>query len=192
MPVLKNHIHKFVDRFRLKLILILSFMSVSMTHQQPDIAPEYQVKAVFLYNFTQFVEWPPSAFASADSPLVIGILGKDPFGKFIDETIQGESFNGHPLLVKRLSSVDETQSCHIVFINQPDKVKLKETIDILNGKSILTVSDANNFAKLGGMVRFVTENRKTRLRINLEATRNANLTISSKLLRLAEIVTTEK
>src|SRR5688572_2983777 len=164
------------------LICLLACLFVNMKPLQTETAPEYQVKAVFLFNFTQFIEWPATSFNSADSPLVIGILGKDPFGNFINETIQGESVNGHPLTVKRFENVQEIQTCHVLFISETDKDNLKKIFGALEKKNILTVGDANNFARYGGMIRFITEDRKTRLRINLDATKQANLVISSKLL----------
>lgn len=153
-------------------------------------SPEYQVKAVFLFNFTQFVEWPDKILSTDNEPLIIGILGDDPFGAFLDETIKGETVNGHPLTVQRFTKIDQLTTCHVLFICQTEKKQLKDILLSVEHKNILTVSDINNFAKQGGIIRFVTENNKTRLRINLEAAKKEGLTISSKLLRLAEIVAT--
>jgi hypothetical protein len=153
---------------------------------------EYQVKAAFLYNFTQFVEWPPSTFSEPEGPLVIGILGKDPFGNFLDETVRGENVNGHPLRVTRFKNLEDVKDCHILFISDSEKDNLKAILDKVRTQPILTVGDFNNFARQGGIIRFITEDRRTRLRINIEAARLANLAISSKLLRLAEIVPEEK
>jgi len=149
---------------------------------------EYQVKAVFLFNFTQFVEWPASAFPDRQAPFVIGVLGEDPFGLYLDETVKGETVNGHPLVVRRFVSAEEAKACHILFINGDKGDRLKQVLTDLKGRSVLTVSDAADFARQGGMIRFITESNKIRIRINLEATKDADLTISSKLLRLAEIV----
>lgn len=152
---------------------------------------EYQVKAVFVFNFTQFVEWPVQAFANPQSPAVIGILGRDPFGTYLNETIVGESINKHPLVVQHYNSVDEALDCQILFINVSDKNELRQIIAKLKGKNIFTISDANGFAKMGGMARLYTKDDKINIQINLEAAKEANLTISSKLLKLAEIVKTE-
>jgi hypothetical protein len=156
--------------------------------QQTAPLRDYQVKAVFLYNFTQFVEWPPDAFSEPGSPLVIGVLGKDPFGSFLDETVAGDTINGHPLVVQRFTNADEVKTCHILFINESDKDRLENILEQLKGRSILTVGDATVFAREGGMIRFFTEDRKTRLLINLEPAKKADLTISSKLLRVAEVI----
>jgi hypothetical protein len=176
---------------RLTLWLILPALLLELSFNLPVQTPtssEYQVKAVFLFNFTQFVEWPASAFPNEKAPLVIGVLGEDPFGLFLDETVQGEKVNGHPLVVRRFQRAEDTGPCHILFINWGKGDKLKQLLADLKGRSVLTVSDAADFARQGGMVRFLTENNKIRIRINLKATKAADLTISSKLLRLAEIV----
>jgi hypothetical protein len=152
-----------------------------------QVASEYQIKAIFLFNFTQFVEWPTTAFADTNA-IVIGILGEDPFGPYLMETVQGEEVNGHPLVVQHYQKVEDVKACHILFINASEMHQIKKIFISLKSRNILTVSDALNFTKQGGMIRFFTENNKIRIRINLNAAKDANLTISSKLLRLADIV----
>lgn len=152
------------------------------------VTPEYQLKAVFLFNFTQFVEWPPRAFADANSPLVIGVLGSDPFGAYLDETVRGETVNGRPLTVQRYRSLDDVKNCHVLFISRSEAPHLPQILAGLKGKSILTVSDADNFNRDGGIIRLATIANKIRLRITLDAAKAADLTISSKLLRPADIV----
>ena len=150
---------------------------------QRDPAPEYQIKAVFLFNFAQFVEWPAGAFPQAATPLVIGILGEDPFNGYLDETVRGETVNSHPLVVQRFRAVEEVKACHILFISRGETQRLTQILASLKGRYILVVSDAG---QQGEMIKFFTEKNKIRLRINAEATRAAGLTISSKLLRLAD------
>jgi hypothetical protein len=153
---------------------------------------EYRVKAVFLFNFAQFVEWPAAAFPDSQAPVVIGILGDDPFGPLLEETVRGETLAGRPFEVRRYRRADEIKTCHILFISQSESDRLDEVLAGLKGRSILTVGDSEGFSVRGGMVRFVTDKNRVRLRINLEAAQAANLTISSKLLRSAEIVTSRK
>jgi len=149
---------------------------------------EYQLKAVFLFNFAQFVEWPVTALPDPRAPLVICILGKDPFGSYLDETVRGETVNNHPLTVQRHGRVDEITTCHILFVSQSEEGRLGRILAALKGRSILTVGDGEGFATRGGMIRFVTEKNRIRLRINLAAAEADSLKISSKLLRPAEIV----
>ncbi|MDR3387867.1 MAG: YfiR family protein [Rudaea sp.] len=149
---------------------------------------EYQVKAVFLFNFTQFVDWPSDSAADAVNPITICVLGQDPFGTYLDEAVRGEKVDKRPLLVRRFQHTEDVEACQILFISQSESGRLDEIIRDLKHRSMLTVSDASGFGEHGGMVGFVTENNRIRLRINVQAARAAQLTISSKLLRVAEII----
>lgn len=160
---------------------------------QAEISKEYQVKAAFLFNFTHFVDWPTNAFSDAQSPLTIGILGDDPFDNFLDATVRGENVNGHPLIIQRFRRVEDATNCQVLFISRSEGKKMAGILAQLNGRDILTVSDADDFSEKGGDIGFVTtEQNKIHFHINVNAAKNAGLTISSKLLRLADIVETEK
>lgn len=149
---------------------------------------ETQVKAVYLFNFGQFVEWPADAFASADAPFVIGIVGKDPFDGTLERVVQGESLGAHPIEVRRFESAEEVKHCNILFIGREEAAKLPATVAALRGRSILTVTDVAGGERDGAMIVLVTENNRIRMRINPGAAKASRLQISSKLLRPAEIV----
>jgi glucose-6-phosphate isomerase len=119
------------------------------------------------------------------------VLGNDPFGSTLDDVIAGEKVNEHSLSVRRFRRAEEVEGCHILFISQSENERLAEIFERLKGRSILLVGESEGFATRGGMVRFITEKNRVRLRINLESAKAAGLVISSKLLRPAEIVTTE-
>jgi hypothetical protein len=155
---------------------------------QPAPAKEYQVKAVFLFNFAQFVEWPAETPAGGETNFVIGVLGDDPFGAFLDKTVEGEKVNNRTLVVKRYRRVEDIKDCQILFISRSEAGRLRQILDGLKDRHILTVADMADFAQTGGMIQFATEQNKIRLKINVEAAKPAGLTISSKLLRPAEIV----
>lgn len=166
----------------INLLIVLFAQSVSA---QSSLS-EYKVKAVFLFNFSKFVKWPPETFANESNPLVIGILGKDPFGNILEETMKGEKVNNRPLVIKRFRNADDISLCHILFITD-----LSKAADVQASKfNILTVGESENFAQRGGMIGFLKENHKTKIQINLNAVKGANLSIDSRLLRLAEIVDT--
>lgn len=149
---------------------------------------EYQVKAVFVYNFSHFVEWPPQAFTAPTEPFIIGILGGDPFGARLDEAVRGEQIDQHPLLIRRFRNVGEVGACQILYIDSSESAELPQILAALDHRSTLTVSDLAGASERGVMIQFATENNRIRLRINVESARAAGLTISSKLLRPAEIV----
>jgi hypothetical protein len=149
---------------------------------------EYQLKAVFLFNFAQFIDWPEQAFAQTEAPLVICVLGPDPFGTDLDAVVRGEHVKGRPLVVQRLRDVKDVEACHILFVNRTAPEGIDAVVTRLNGSPVLTVSDAPDSAQNGVVIQFVNERNRIRLRINVDAAKAAGLTISSKLLRPAEIV----
>jgi hypothetical protein len=152
---------------------------------RPD---EYEVKVAFIYNFAKFVEWPDKAFEGASSPIVIGIVGRDPFNSAIDAAVKGRHVNGRPFTVKRLKWGPEMRNCHILFVSSSEKDKVKELPELLKGAPVLTIGETPGFAKCGGIINFVMENDNVRFEINVEAAKRAHLTISSRLLNLAKIV----
>ncbi|HWA15920.1 MAG TPA: YfiR family protein [Gemmatimonadales bacterium] len=151
---------------------------------------EYELKAVFLFNFAQFVEWPATAFDRPDAPLVIGVLGTDPFGSRLEEAVKGETVQGHPLEIRRFARAEEIDTCHILFLGSKEGPGLESILSQLKFRPILTVGESENFARTGGMIGFVTDRNRIRLRINRGAAEAASLVLSSRLLRPAEIVAT--
>lgn len=168
----------------LALILVLC----AMTSAFARATPEYQVKAAFLFNFSQFVSWPPRAFSSANAPIVIAVLGRDPFGTDLDAIVSGEHVDGHPLAVRRYSDVSEVEGCQILFIDRSESAQLPQILQALRGRAILTVSDIEGSAQSGVMIDLVTQSDHIRMHINLAAARASGLTVSSQLLRLARII----
>jgi hypothetical protein len=157
-----------------------------------DDTREYQVKAVLLLNLARFVEWPASAFDSPQSPLVIGVLGRDDFGPLLDEVVRGETVGGRAIELQRYPSMEYLRSCHLLFISQSEEQRMEVTLARLEARPILTVSDTPRFTRAGGVVRLFTKpDGKLGLRINLHAARRSNLTLSALLLRVAEIVDVE-
>jgi hypothetical protein len=189
-------LHKLVsDKSMLKYLANASLISLTLsftafTYDPPQkraASDKTEVKAVFLFNFAQFVEWPEEVLPK-DSTIVIGILGRDPFGAYLDETVRDEVVNGHPLKVERYPTLDRVQNCHILFISASRSVRVDNVLKKVKGKPILTVSDATTFARQGGMIRFTNDHDKVKLTVNVKVARESNLSISSKLLSLSEII----
>lgn len=155
-------------------------------------AREYHVKATLLFNFTQFIEWPPAMLADTNAPFVIGILGADPFGKFLDELVKDERVHGKPIEIRRFRKPEETGGAHILFVSKAEQSKMGAILATMKDKPILTVGEEREVVRRGGGVAFVKERDNIRLCVNPEAVRSAGLTASAKLLRVAEIVQTEK
>lgn len=168
--------------------LVLFLLCGMQASKKEDPPTEYQLKAVFLFNFTQFVAWPSNAFENDKDPFVIGILGGNPYGNFLDETVRGESVNGHRIIVRRFDTIEDIKTCHILYINLKKQDELEDALAKLRNRNILTVGDTSKFTQLGGVIGFVITNNKVGIRINLGAASTSDLSISSKLLRLATVV----
>jgi len=161
--------------------------------QAPDSrdSSEYLIKAGFIYNFAKFVEWPSAAFAQPDSPIVIGILGTDPFGPLIDQIVENKKIGARSFVVKRLkwgTDFKELRDCKILFVGASEKAHVDELVQIVKTLPILTVGETPGFAERGGVIRFVLEDNRVRFEVNVEAAHQADLTISSRLLTLARII----
>lgn len=148
---------------------------------------EYEVKAAFLLKLPNFVNWPEGVFVSADAPLVVGILGKDPFGNVIDELAGAARPQGRPVMICRLHTVKEAieKNCHVLFIAPSEKEFIEEIVAGIGNRPILTVGDVPSLATRGIMINFVVINKTVKFEINEKRARDAGLRISSQLLDLA-------
>jgi hypothetical protein len=156
---------------------------------------EYQVKAAFLFNFVKFTDWPSSAFVNAGAPLVIGVLGQDPFGRALDELVKGEFINKRPLVVERFPAGTDPAACHVLFVSRSEKDRWPGLRESLERKPVLTVSDLDRYCEQGGMVNLALSAIGTvKPEINPAAAHAAGVTISSKLLNLpiVRLVKTER
>jgi hypothetical protein len=156
--------------------------------QDSSVSSEYLIKAGFIYNFANLVQWPSNAFTQPDSPIVIGIFGEDPFGTILDRVLESKKVNGRSFVVKRLRSVTDLKECHIVFVSSSEMAHLAEAIHLVKGMPILTIGEIPGFAKRGGIINLVLEESKVHFEVNVEAAKEADLNISSRLLALARIV----
>jgi len=196
MPILRPTTIRSVRRWGalacrlLALSTLLAAIATGLyaTEAKSKVTREYDLKAAFLFNFTQFVEWPSEAFPNEKAPFVIGLLGEDPFGKSLDEIVANETVRDRKIVLRRCRTLDEAATCHTLFISRSETPRLHDVLVFLNGKSVLTVGDAEGFSKHGGMIGFVVVQNRIQVKINVEAAKAAKLTISSKLLRQAEIV----
>ncbi len=177
----------FLSRHRLGLTSLLVLLAAPFSFAQTT--REYDLKAAFLYNFLSFVDWPPQALSAPETPFVIGVIGSDPFGSVLNEMVRGERVNGRPIVIRRLSRPAEASQCHILFVSRSEAGGVGEVLRHCRGRAILTVGDMPGFAEAGGMIEFVTEGSRVLLHVNATAAAEAELVISSKLLRVARNVT---
>ena len=166
----------------------ISLLGALPTPANPD-PTEYQVKAAFLFNFAKFVEWPSGTFRGADSPLVIGLIGEDPFGETLVKSIQNKTVQGHPLALRRIQGDEDLKQCHVLFISRSEKQRLREIFAAVKSSAVLTVSEMDQFLEQGGMINFFVESDSVKFAINIETAQRSGLKLSSKLLSVARIPT---
>ncbi len=164
-------------------LLLCILCAPSVPAQQPS---EHQVKAAFLYNFANFVQWPTGALTDTTT-LTIGILGNDPFGNAF-APFEKRKIKGHSLRIVRSTRLQELPICQVLFISTSEEKHFEQIFQHLKERPVLTVSETPGFAQLGGMINFVLQDNKVRFEINLVRTREANLKLSSKLLKLALVI----
>ena len=152
---------------------------------------EYQVKAAFLYNFARFVEWPKDAFPDNQAPILLGVVGEDPFGGALEQVIKGKTVNGRELVLKRLTRQQDLKGFHMLFVSSSEARHLSQIMESLRGKCVLTVGETEGFAQTGGVINFTLEENKVHFEINVDTAERAHLKISSKLLALAKVLKEE-
>ena len=168
-------------------VIVLLACSFSQVCAEERKAGEYQVKALFLYNFINFVDWPADSSFNSSPTANICIVGEDPFGESLDD-IRGETAKGKKLAIKFYRPYDEPRGCHLLFIPASEKNHTGRILKSIRETGVLTVADTEESARQGAVIGFFIEQKKVRFAVNTEAARRAGLKISAKLLRLARIV----
>jgi hypothetical protein len=192
------------------LILLVVFVSATAMAADTDKVRERKIKGAFLYNFINFVEWPKEKMPDNDKPVIIGVVGMaEPTEVF--KAIAEKEIKGKKIVVKRFEdfcetgkklkgsksrkkwnlAMDSLKKCHIVFISECKSISKDDSsfiIDALKGTSVLTVGESAGFMESGGIVNFLTENKKIRFEVNLDSANQNKVEIRSKLLKLAKRV----
>jgi len=150
--------------------------------------PIERVKAAFIYKFANFVEWPPSAFESKDSPLVIGAVADDHFVDILKDVVDGKSVNARSIEVKKIGALSDLKGCQIAFISDTKHDELDRILSDIQDETILSIGDSDDFVDKGGIIKLYEEKNRLRFEINLDSAKRAQLKISSKLLDLATAV----
>ena len=179
----KKHDPPYVRAFLLVVALFGPAVSPPLALQRVD---EYRLKAAVLYNLAKFVEWPDEAFADPAAPLVVCVLGVDPFGAALDDTLRGHSVGGHATVAKRIAEV--TPGCHVLFVANSEAKRLPAILERTRTSSVLIVGEAAGFIDRGGMIGLATDDDRVRFDVNLAAADRARIKISSRIMALASSV----
>jgi hypothetical protein len=186
-------------RYLIGAIMILLFTASTVTGIGPDdvdAVKAAKVKAAYLYNFTKFTRWPDERFESEDSPIVIGVVGKDPFGSILESTVRDKTVGGRRIVIRRDrdprrdDAIDpdfDPRACHLIFVAESEKSRFKTIAADAAKHDVLAVGDHEDFAERGGMIELALEGGKITMHVNLDAVERSDLSLSSKLLKLATI-----
>jgi hypothetical protein len=149
---------------------------------------ECEIKAAFLYNFTKFVAWPAQTFATADAPIVMGVLGDSPCVQALERLVKDRKVNGRTIVVRRIASAEQAKGTHLLFVGSAQEAQFAGLEPALHSLPVLTVGESPGFATLGGAIDFVPQGDKIRFEINIDVAEHAGLKISAQLQKLAAVV----
>lgn len=168
--------------------LLLHLAAPLPARAQESSFSEYEIKAAWLLNFARFVSWPTNAFDAPDAPIVVGVVGRDPFGRLLEKAFEGKAVKGHPLVVKRLTPDQDLRQCHLLFVSALEQRRFKDSLERLRTKPVLTVGESDDFLDEGGIVNFVLKEKSIRFEINVRAAKAAGLKMEANLLKVAASV----
>jgi hypothetical protein len=170
---------------QLTIFILLAVMAVVESHAEVQPFGEYQVKAVFLLNLTNFIKWPEESFSTPTAPFKILVLGDDPFKTILDKAVKGESVQGHPIVIERRTYREGLQPCHLLFISPSLKRKVPDILANIKSFNTLTVGDHPGFCRQGGMINLIFRNNRVQIESNVREAEQSGLQINSKLLRIS-------
>lgn len=175
-------------RYLIHLVAFACLVGAVGDHH-PVTAPEYSIKAVFLYNLIKYTEWPSlPARADPTGAIVLAVIGDDPFGNTLDQAVQDRTVRGRHIVVARFAGAKDIKPCHVAFVSGSDSARLTELIHILTAQSVLVVGDSKETARAGAAVNFFMEQGKLRFDVNSPSTQRSHIALSSQLLKLARRV----
>lgn len=158
------------------------------SHAFPQGLAEYQVKAAFLFNFARYTDWPSPAASGHDAPFSVCIIGRDPFGDEL-AVLEGKIVHDRPLRVRRGVALDQLQGCQLLWVSESEERRLAAILRAAAPYPVMTVSDIEGFVEAGGMIGLMVIDERVRFDVNLASVRQANLHVSSQVLKLARNVT---
>ncbi|MES2571339.1 MAG: YfiR family protein [Verrucomicrobiota bacterium] len=167
--------------------LTLLFVHVTACEAGMEVSKAYQLKAAFLYKFIKFVEWPPQSFADAQSPIVIGVLGINPFGSELEDLVRDRTINGRSIVVRSVQGGGSVKGMHILFVSESEQRRFEALKGMLPA-NVLTVGESPAFAQEGGIIVFTLDGDKLRFEINMVVAGQGGLKINAQLQKLATVV----
>jgi len=169
-------------------IILFSSLVSPLAHAQMTVPLEYRTKAYFLAQFPRFIDWPDTAFPSAQAPFLICILGNFSLGPSLAEFTRGTLAHGRRVEIRSVRPEQDLHACHILFITQSKRKMYGKVLEVVHGSSVLTIGETSDFIDAGGGVSLLFELEILHFEVNLAAANGAHLKISSGMLSLARRV----
>ena len=177
-------------RWSRRIPLLLALLCASAAHGQPQ-ATEVTLKSAFLYKFVHYAEWPPEALGALGDPIALCVIGRDGLAQVLEDAVRGRTSHERAVVVRRVESSDEVGGCHVLFVGWSEAAQMDQVIARASAQPMLTVGDAEGFARRGGMINFTWHGSRLGFEINRGAVLRAGLDLSSQLLQLAKLVQDE-
>jgi hypothetical protein len=156
--------------------------------EAPSAVREAQLKAAYLYNFTRFVDWPATSFATSSDAIVVGLFGDSGLQADLENTVKDRKVNGRSIVVRRVVTVAEARSVHLLFVEAVDEARFADVLPKLSGIAVLLVGESPQFLLNGGSIRLIVDEQRLRFEINATAAEQAQLRLSAQLQKLAVAV----
>jgi hypothetical protein len=174
-------------RARLRIRLVLALLCASAAHAQAQVS-EVSLKSAFLYKFIHYTDWPNQALGAVADPIAICVIEQDELAEALEGAVSGRTSHERPVIVRRVADADAVGGCHVLFVGSLDPAQLEQVLARASAQPILTIGDTEGFARRGGMINFTRRGSRLGFEINRSSVRRAGLTLSSQLLKLAELV----
>ncbi|HWI57858.1 MAG TPA: YfiR family protein, partial [Bacillota bacterium] len=163
-------------------LLLWLLLAGSLHAQNGPGLQEHEVQALYLYNFTKYIEWPAEAFATSDTPFTIGVFSKGPLLEDLTKVVAGKRVGSRALTVRLLKKREDLAQCHLVFIGAAEEANWTAWQSAAQGRALLTVGESDAFLSRGGVISFLRKEKRLGVCVNLEAAHQIRITISAKLL----------
>jgi len=171
-----------------RFALVLCWILIAGSNSVAGEVPTTLIRAVYLFNFARFTEWPA---ADAKGPLTLCVLGDAEVAAALDGLVGDRPINGRDVSVASLETFRIVRTCHLLYVPGEDPARIAGALDAVSSLHVLTVGDGEAFARLGGVAALLNEDGKTRFAINTDALTRSGLRLSSRMLGLARRIREE-
>lgn len=153
---------------------------------------EYELKAAILFNFVRYTKWPKDAFRNTKSPLIVAVVGKDPFGNRLSMAFKGKKIGGRSVLIRHYPSAKDIGPVHVLILGDLDKKERKRCIEKIKRKPVLTIADTGGAEAMGTIIGFYREGKRIKFEIAPSRVKDARLKMRSQVFNSARIVRLKK